>query len=669
MALAHYTQSSSSFFILLFKYLGKRMENSRESNGGLREVAVESKAELKANQNKLHDAIKNIAELEHRNAQRFQKDRKASTVTRLLQWIHPPEFALKYEITLIKREEGTADWVFSNSNFVKWYSSNTIYHHEWLQEMVLWLYGNPGSGKTILAASTVQELRDVPDDNVCYFFFQANDPDYEKPEDAYRSILAQTLQFHRNNETVLDNFAFILQEQSSGPSRISTQEALDLIKLFAVEGYLQYIVLDGVDECPEWVRLASTSSGLPATLRGTSTKLLLLGRPHLGGHPLISQCSSVSISDWTSEDIHTLIQRRLKSHLDEGLLPIDVNLGEVTQRLHTGAGGMILWADLMLSHLASSALTVSKRMEIIRNVTLPEGLDKMYDRILEHLLSSLSAESKLSQWILMWLVYSRRPLTAAELRVTTRLMDTKEPVTAADFTSFERTVISTCASLVEKNQTVGFDGTTLVPSFRIIHLSAHEYLRSRLSQQARHFMIGSVDAHLTIARCCLQYFSNLAPKKCLEVENGLSLPAASFDEQYPLCAYAALHWMEHLANADAMNDLASGALDPCNRVRKDTLGSIRNFIGRTESLLAYVQATYTFSNGAEHYTLSKWSRTALRQCQHREYNPEELQLFLDVQEFAIFLHDLYEHWRDKLSSRPSLIWHEVTAFTLSLSWM
>ncbi|KAF2177895.1 hypothetical protein K469DRAFT_696285 [Zopfia rhizophila CBS 207.26] len=634
------------------------------------EKVLANERELKNNQKKLQDVVQKMTEKEKENAQKVHIESRASTVARLRQWIHPPEFALEFENALATREEGTAEWLFSDPTFVAWKSRNATGGPRWSKDMVLWIHGNPGSGKTILAASTVQELRHDLDENICYFFFRANDPDYEKSEDAYRSILAQTLQFHHNDPCLLDKFAFMLEEQSCGQSKVSAREALDMIKLCATDGYIQCILLDGVDECTDWHKLVNASSGLPAALFASATKLLLYGRPHLGAQPLLSQCTAVEVGDSTSKDIDILIRRRLECFVDEGLLPRDVNVTELCCRLHTGADSMILWAHLMLEYLSSYALTTSKRIDIIRSVTLPEGLDKMYDRIVETLLNKASVEQQLSVWFLMWLSFSSRPLSAAELRVTTMLIDVEEPARAADFTNFELTVISTCASLVEKSQMLDSVQQKIVPCYRLIHLSAHEYFRTRFSKKAQQFMLTPFDAHHKLASCCLQYLCYLGPMKCLENVDGQSLEAASFDERFPFCAYASLYWTHHLLEAEEMikdeqkTSFAGTTSPSSDRLLNDLLPTITQFLARSELLSAYIQSRYTFRDSSgEQCVMREWAERVLQRYASSKQSVEAAQILQDLYDFAAYLDLLDREWGTKLSLSPSLIWHEVTAFT------
>lgn len=71
--------------------------------------------------------------------------------------------------------------------------------------------GHPGAGKTVLAASSVEELREGHGDeelessNVLYFFF--HDESSTIPS-AYRAMLSQLVQQNRNSSAILDKLMF-----------------------------------------------------------------------------------------------------------------------------------------------------------------------------------------------------------------------------------------------------------------------------------------------------------------------------------------------------------------------------------------------------------------------------------------------------------------------------
>lgn len=78
------------------------------------------------------------------------------------------------------------------------------------------LLGNLGCGKTILAASTIEELRKpLPKQNASYFFFRAKVSELNTPGQAYRDILASTLKHHCNDGAVLNRFVFVVNDQAS----------------------------------------------------------------------------------------------------------------------------------------------------------------------------------------------------------------------------------------------------------------------------------------------------------------------------------------------------------------------------------------------------------------------------------------------------------------------
>src|SRR5437588_12643520 len=93
--------------------------------------------------------------------------------------------------------------------------------------------GNPGCGKTILAASVIQDLKinlcNIP---VCYHFFssvQTNAGLSNNNSAAYRAILSQILQQNIKNDRLKDLYLFALYFQSVGQQTASREEVRDLV--------------------------------------------------------------------------------------------------------------------------------------------------------------------------------------------------------------------------------------------------------------------------------------------------------------------------------------------------------------------------------------------------------------------------------------------------------
>lgn len=107
-----------------------------------------------------------------------------------------------------------------------------VRYHEVGINLRLTVEGNPGGGKSVLAASIVHELSSC-NQNLVYFFFKEQSPFHTASDLAFRAILAQILHKHKHNDDMLDKFIFASNhgDKSSGQSIATPAELRDFLHL------------------------------------------------------------------------------------------------------------------------------------------------------------------------------------------------------------------------------------------------------------------------------------------------------------------------------------------------------------------------------------------------------------------------------------------------------
>ncbi|MCJ1380803.1 hypothetical protein MMC17_003912 [Xylographa soralifera] len=422
--------------------------------------------------------------------QRFTGEKREKLVEAIRVWISPPRYAESYERAIAAREQGTSKWLFDVNAFKTW-------KHTWNDapngsdlKGVLWVAGNPGTGKTILASSCVQELRFPPHNpsqaspSVVYFFFEAEIPG--------------------TYETILDFFAVSMSsERREGQMTSTYNEMIDL--LVSLIKYLGrfYLVLDGVDECDEPDDMLLDLWKL-RNIQGL--RIVLFSRPNVG-----FLRRTLKAEQWIyltpashAMDLEIYFRRNLERLQDLRLLPSTVVMKELIINLQFGANGMFLWARLMMNYLRSPAFSSSRRISIILNLETPEGLDDMYARIFRQLSGGLRHEQALVRNILLWLTFGESPLSCSQLNDVLlnegdALRQTISRNYSDDIKEFENAVIVTCGGLVEFRHT----------SCHYIHYTALEYFRSHCSApeacvgahagSVEYFFPPNFDAHTELA--------------------------------------------------------------------------------------------------------------------------------------------------------------------------
>ena len=409
--------------------------------------------------------------------------------------------------------------------------------------------GNPGYGKTILAASAIEELQLLrPNHNTCYFFFRQGTPEASSPSQAYRSILAQVLKHCEDDDELIDKLIFSMNKGASGQPQATKNELLDTISLCASCEKIQYIVLDGVDECNDSLELLTD---LCKTFETTSVRMIMFSRPHVKTPRAMSAIRYQDIGKCLSQDIKVYLFSRIDTMVEDDLLPPDVETRQLVERLLIGADGMFLWAALMMDYLCSSSLTRTKRLKEIQKIRSPEGLETMYERILRQLSLQNLPDQDFASWVFMWLTFSSRSLSAKELEYTFTIRNANDEDASIDFSDFNATVVTTCGSLVERGILYHPKSMMEYTGFRFIHLSVYEFFAARLNTESCFFILSKPDSHLVMTRAMLHYITLNIPRMLTERQR-LSetdwelVETQRMNDDFPFLDYAIVHWIQHL---------------------------------------------------------------------------------------------------------------------------
>ncbi|VDB86865.1 unnamed protein product [Peniophora sp. CBMAI 1063] len=476
---------------------------SRRTKDWLRVIA--DKADVKDALAKLRDLAS--AELQvtaaHTNAVVRNVEPKVAAVydraviKDLRRWLRPPNTPEpnNYES---KRQAGSCEWFFDD-DFEGWKAcKNGLY----------WVYGNAGSGKSVLSSSIVEKLMGDAVSNVIYFYF-----DYTDPEKRDCRALVSSLVLELGTR-----FDVCLQYLNGfGPSSAPSPTYEKLLEMFSHLLSLSgrtFLVIDALDECPE----SSRDKGLGKLLstirnQGNDLRTLVTSRPK----PDIRKCLAPSVT-------YTLGFHECAKHVQDLSHYINTRLSdEVFSRWPEGikrtaqdtlikdSRGMFLWVDLQLQYLKHCA--PNDVLNALRQ--LPSGLHQTYERILNDFASHRAMINR-ARYVLQCIAFSTRPLTPSEV-FDIFSVDFDHPGTAMskDITHFgpgnrvspKEVILERCPGLLTFTRA----GNNEIVQF--IHFSVQEYLVSSVlrsaSYPARLYYFDEDSAHLTLATFCLSLINHL----------------------------------------------------------------------------------------------------------------------------------------------------------------
>ena len=207
-------------------------------------------------------------------------------------------------------------------------------------------------------------------------------------------------------------------------------------------------------------------------------------------------------------------------------------------------------------HLESLMGRMTLREILDALISLPEELDKVYDKVMQRIRDQERDHGAYAMKILGWILHAARPLRLLEIQhaLAVRLGDTDFDETGIPEPD---DILAVCAGIVknQENDTLGF-----------VHYTAQEYLKRRVTEIFP-------DAHRDITLICLTYvaFDEFAQGPCSVDE--------SFEhrlEVYPLLRYASEYWAVH----------ARGTVE--TQVMESALG----FLADQAKLMSSIQVLY-----------------------------------------------------------------------------
>jgi WD40 repeat protein len=419
--------------------------------------------------------------------------------------------------------EGSCRWLTTSDSFCDWRDGFEP------GKEIFWVNGQPGSGKSFLAAHVATSLEDLNMD-CSYFFIRHGDKSSSTLETCLRSL---AFQMALTNFKVREEI-FAMQQNDV---HLDHDEPRALWRKLFVGGIFratfqrtQYWIIDALDECHNYNALfpllAKLDSRIPLRIFITSRPSPMI---HKGFTQLRNFITETASPENTLGDIKLYVKRKVED-LDIGHVEY---MQKITSTILEKSEGCFLWVVLVLEEL-ENAFSESEIDRILMEV--PVGMDPLYERTLEGM-SQAPRGKPLAKAILRWSACATRALRVEELEAALQIQTKDKGIFA-----LEKFISSTCGHLVY------VDGYKKV---RMIHQTAKEFLlRDDLDSE---FAIKARDAHGELADTCLQYLISedmKAPRS-----RKLITPTDQRIKKRSLFAdYACTSFSDHLRRADTTND-------------------------------------------------------------------------------------------------------------------
>ncbi|KAL9628246.1 MAG: hypothetical protein Q9164_007348, partial [Protoblastenia rupestris] len=162
-------------------------------------------------------------------------------------WLAAPDPSSNYSAAVERRCRNTGSWFLESDNYQDWLSTPGA---------LLWLYGIPGCGKTILSSTIFQQMisgyQAHADTAVLYFYFDFNDPAKRQPENLVRSLIDQLSSCYAQMPPGLES---LYSSCTNGKRQPQASELFKTLHEMMGSFAQTYVVLDALDECLERTKL------------------------------------------------------------------------------------------------------------------------------------------------------------------------------------------------------------------------------------------------------------------------------------------------------------------------------------------------------------------------------------------------------------------------------
>ncbi|KAF3019814.1 hypothetical protein E8E14_012763 [Neopestalotiopsis sp. 37M] len=443
------------------------------------------------------------------------------------------------------RVEGSGEWLPKHSKFKTWENSNS--------SSILWLTGQVGAGKTILASTVIdrywiKDASDIPaaKEGFAYFYYSKNDPGLSNGDPTAQilgSFLRQLAMIPGYPEKT---FKTLLKLRDDMTNKMMTSDVqsfenalLELANLLP----RTVIILDGLDEIERradaehiikvFVELAQKSER-PIKIFISSRYELHLRRSLEYADRIADQ---ISIDDENRRDINDYIQIKVQ---DVGRDWPDEVKQKVEATLCDQARGMFRWAYLHIEQLA----TINSPKEVLARLgNLPQGLDATYDELYK---KNKGYDEMCLQRAVKWVMHACQPLHTQELLSAVQLGTNHDKSRLEiDIPLSESSLERICCHLIVKD-TEGY--------WRFPHASVKEYFKDK-------HRAWSLEGALELAELSLllliEGFRDCQPPKSWEDAESMikfiHSDGSTLNPVMMLRTYVSMFWLNHFESIQHEN--------------------------------------------------------------------------------------------------------------------
>lgn len=238
-----------------------------------------------------------------------------------------------HKAALKLRHPGTGTWLAESDQYIEWLET---------ERSMLWLYGIPGAGKTVLMCSIIEDAlrRSNARTSIAYFYCDYKDPKSQLPTYILGSIASQLA---KQNGRALDLMRKFYHQHHKDNKALNLSEDEDLQNL-VVEMSQHFdnvmVLVDGLDECDKNAdRVVELLTTCQETSRRIKTMFSSRDEPDIRRH--LSSYESLR-AEAREADLRLYVGAEIETRIKKGQLRLrDASIKEkIMESLVKGADGM-----------------------------------------------------------------------------------------------------------------------------------------------------------------------------------------------------------------------------------------------------------------------------------------------------------------------------------------
>ncbi|GAM41063.1 hypothetical protein TCE0_041f13896 [Talaromyces pinophilus] len=349
------------------------------------------------------------------------------------------------------RAFGTCSWIFETEELRHWLGLSTYECQE--ERNILWLYGNPGTGKSTMAITLSEELPSKSNfhdgsKTLAYFFCDSSSDVNRTAIAVLRGLLYQLV---KQNPPLMHHLLPRYNERKDklfGSFDALWTVLLDIAK--SSDGMEFYYIIDALDECePDSQKslleqIHQTFSSLNSKGSAPSNMhVLITSRPYHEIRRSLSIFRSKDLATYeaVASDLRKVIKEKVEVLSKRNRYPKAL-IADVSRVLKEKAEGTFLWVGIACDELAQ----VQSRNALKTLQALPRGLNSLYQKLLDTAITTSGEEDKtMILEMLSFVAFALRPLTLAELSGACQLYPDEEEDCRLQFT---QEIIDSCRLMI-----------------------------------------------------------------------------------------------------------------------------------------------------------------------------------------------------------------------------